>query len=375
MRSPMHSPYLLLLAVSITFMLIQACKTKKQTVHYLFAFFCVSMAMTSLQTLSANSLGAYQYLIGLGACATCNMVWLISRALFREGKSLALQHYALAGTIAVLIMLSKTNAFLEGVNSQVYLLNALNGGINEVLNLLSSTILMLSLWEAFRHSLRSHGTQKWQGGIFAAAFLIGIFSCSILPAIIFNETQTQAAMPYLIVFSATLIMLAIQIVITLQSKKHQAQAIQIDDIREHDIQDQQEYVDHDIVTKIDKLIKDEQIYLKTNLKLSDLSQRLQLPEYKVSKTIRNHYKASNFNHFINEYRVSHAKQLMIDPSAQKWSLLVISLESGFSSLVTFNRCFKSLVGTNPTDYKKQIAQLNELTTAHETQRGQLKTSA
>jgi len=353
----MYSPYLLLLAVSITFMLIQACKTNKQTVHYLFAFFCASMAMTSLQTLSANSLGAYQYLIGLGACATCNMVWLISRALFREGKALALKHYALAGTIAVLIMLSNTNAFLEGVNSQVYLLNALSGGVNEVLNLLSSTILMLSLWEAIRHFLRSNGKQKWQGGIFASAFLVGVFSCSILPAVIFNEAQIQAVMPYLIVFSATLIMLVIQIVITLQSKNFHAQASQ-----NHD---NQECVDHGIVTKIDKLITDEQIYLQTNLKLSDLAQRLQLPEYKVSKTIRNHYKANNFNHFINEYRVAHAKQLMVDPSAQKWSILVISFESGFSSLVTFNRCFKSLVGIKPSDYKKQSMRLNDRTTAHE----------
>jgi len=73
----------LVLATSLALLLAQVAVRHKTAVHLCFAVFCGSIAMMAAQQLSADKVGAYQYLIGLGACATCNGFWLVARAMFR----------------------------------------------------------------------------------------------------------------------------------------------------------------------------------------------------------------------------------------------------------------------------------------------------
>jgi AraC-like DNA-binding protein len=349
----MNWPHLLLLGASISFMLLQAAKPNKSSRHYLFALFCASMAMGSLQNLSAPTFGAYQYLIGLGACATCNMVWLISRALFREGRAIAFKHIAVAGVIALLIMLSKTNAFLTGLDVQTNPISTFYESISEVLNLLSSTILMLSLWEALRHFKSKSRQQQWQRGIFASAFVAGLASCMVIPTF-FEPNMQREIMPYLVMFSAILIMLSIHVVIWMQdcTIKQNLQNPANPSTAIVDTKTSTHSPDSGVISAIEALVNDKQIYLQADIKISTLAQALNMPEYKISRAIRAHYKAPNFNAFINHKRIEHAKGLMVSKEAKTWSMLVVSLESGFASVVTFNRTFKAVVGYLPSEYKK-----------------------
>jgi AraC-like DNA-binding protein len=50
----------------------------------------------------------------------------------------------------------------------------------------------------------------------------------------------------------------------------------------------------------------------------------------------------NFNTFINEMRIKHARTLLKDPENAQWPILEVRLESGFASVGPFSRAFKSI---------------------------------
>jgi AraC-like DNA-binding protein len=93
----------------------------------------------------------------------------------------------------------------------------------------------------------------------------------------------------------------------------------------------------------------------------DLTNELNVSEYKISRAIRHQFAAPNFNHFINSLRIEHAKNLLEQQESQHWTILVIALESGFSSLATFNRVFKAQLGYAPNEHRKsaRVACLNK----------------
>ena len=93
----------------------------------------------------------------------------------------------------------------------------------------------------------------------------------------------------------------------------------------------------------------------------DLANELNVSEYKISRAIRYHFEAPNFNHFINSLRIEHAKKLLEQQETQHWTILVIALESGFSSLATFNRVFKAQLGFAPKAFRESatLTCLNE----------------
>lgn len=359
-----YSPYYLLLFVCMGLMFLNALKKDKQLVHYLFVIFCGSLCMVAAQKLSAQSIGAYQYLIGLFTCATCNVSWLIARTLFREHSPVSRRHVTFAATIAGLIMFNQTWHYLVSLDPQPLptsdIMWRLKQGVNEVTILLSSSILALSFWEAFRGYSKKTQSQKMQSIIFGSAWVLAVFNASIFSKFIFSAAEIELYNPIIITSSALLIVFAMQGVMLLQAKVINNQALKQEDdigtinndtfnLNENCNQD----VEPELIVGITKLINEQQLYLKASLKISDFAQALMVPEYKVSRAIRYHYKAANFNLFINQYRVKYAKKLLINDQTKEWSILSIALESGFSSLATFNRVFKSIVGDIPNEYRKQ----------------------
>ena len=75
-----------------------------------------------------------------------------------------------------------------------------------------------------------------------------------------------------------------------------------------------------LITQLQQLLFQEKLYLQANLRLTDVAQQLQVPEYRVSRLIRSQFHASNFNNFINTLRIEHAKSLLTDPATQHWSV-------------------------------------------------------
>ena len=93
------------------------------------------------------------------------------------------------------------------------------------------------------------------------------------------------------------------------------------------------------------------IHFKEDIQLSSLAKRLGYHEKYLSSALRS-ITRMNFKEFVASYRIDYAKRLLKDTSSSL-KISEIALESGFSSLNTFNRMFLRLTGTTPSEYKRQ----------------------
>lgn len=350
-------PYYCLLVVSIGVMLSHGLKANKQSINYLVVIFSASLCMVATQQLSVERLGHYHYLIGLATCATCNMVWLIARTLFRPAPAITRRHIALAVIIAGLVMFNQTWHMVVASNIEHMLsteqMMRLKNGMNEITTLLSSSILALSFWESLRHFTHKTRRQKRHAMVFASAFFLGVFNASVLPKFLFSQQEIADYSPWIVSVSAIMILLAIQYVYLASKTLIKQSEVRVDNAVDNLVD---RTVDVTLVEGIQHKVMNDKLYLQPNIKIAHLAQALGTSEYIVSKAIRLHFKAPNFNQFINHYRIEHAKILLLKPENHHWSILVIALESGFSSVGTFNRVFKSMLGHMPSEFRKQAAE-------------------
>ncbi len=350
----LNTAYFALLFIGLGFMLVQLLVKRKRLEHLFFAIFCGSMAMVAAQQLSAETLGPYQYLIGLGACATCNAMWLISKAMFSGEDSISKRHILFALLIAVLVIIKNSIHMaygLSALSNHTYLL--LGSALGEITNLLSSTVLALTCWEALNGILKQSKQAFWQRIIFVTSFCFGVILCTVVAKAFFTPERLPQVFPWLMVVSALQIMLTVQVIMLWKLNR----PIDTKTERENDIQPNENEVsdiDQSLISGINSLLHEHKRYLTHNLKMIDLANELNVSEYKISRAIRHHFDAPNFNHFINNLRIQHAKSLLENRESQHWTILVIAMESGFSSLATFNRVFKSLLGYSPNEHRKSV---------------------
>lgn len=99
---------------------------------------------------------------------------------------------------------------------------------------------------------------------------------------------------------------------------------------------------------IRQLMDEEEIFLNSELKISDVAARLGTNSRYISDCIK-HSHGCSFTQFVNSYRVEHAKRLMREQPDIKIS--VLCYDSGFTNETSFYRTFKSLTGMSPNEWK------------------------
>lgn len=115
----------------------------------------------------------------------------------------------------------------------------------------------------------------------------------------------------------------------------------------------------DIVLRIQQGMEVQQLYLKQNLNIEEFAKQVGIHYREVSAIINKHFD-TNFFEFVNSYRVTKAKELLVDPKFADTTILDILLESGFNSKSAFHRFFKRYTGMSAADYRKQHAADNGL---------------
>ena len=101
------------------------------------------------------------------------------------------------------------------------------------------------------------------------------------------------------------------------------------------------------------LMEEDQIYLNPDLTLQLLASYAGTTEKKCSYVLNKGLK-TNFNQFINGYRIASFKQKVKNGEHSKFTLLSLAYASGFESKSTFNRAFKNLTGMTPSQFVKSI---------------------
>jgi AraC-like DNA-binding protein len=107
--------------------------------------------------------------------------------------------------------------------------------------------------------------------------------------------------------------------------------------------------------KLRALMDTEKLFQRTDLKLDDVAEKMNLPAYYVSQVI-NQKLGKNFYDFVNEYRVEEVKRRFADKHYDYMTILAAGFDSGFNSKTAFYSAFKKKTGVTPTAFKKHPIQ-------------------
>lgn len=348
--------FLVLLVVSCSLLYLQLGVQKKHTVHVLFAIFCGSMAIFAVQGLGGKSLGSYHYLFGMALCFTCNGSWLLARALFRRDDAIQLPHILVAACIGLLIFSSQGILLLQTLwpDAPSALLSARSVG-RELLILLSSAVLMLTLWEACRNFRLATKSERKQRLVFLTTYGGAILVCGVLAKAVLTTASLAQWQEALNATAALSILLVTQWLIV-QRFSAAATADEEPQRCDNGLSAPPAVLaetDAELCHSLHKLLFQQQLYLQANLRVADLARQLDVPEYKVSRLLKSQFKASNFNQFINTLRIDYAKTLLLDPDKGHWPIVVVGMESGFASVGPFTRAFKAKEGSTPHEFRQQ----------------------
>lgn len=103
----------------------------------------------------------------------------------------------------------------------------------------------------------------------------------------------------------------------------------------------------ELIAQIEALMKDERIYREMGFSREALASRLGVGEHVISRAVNQHF-GKNFNEYVNGFRIEEAKERL---TRETIAVTIIAFEVGFSSIASFNRVFKQVVGMSPTEYR------------------------
>jgi AraC-like DNA-binding protein len=115
-----------------------------------------------------------------------------------------------------------------------------------------------------------------------------------------------------------------------------------------------ERIKKEIINKLELLFVNEKFYKTEGLTISQLSEKLNEKEYQVRNAINKELGYSNFNTFLNHYRIQEACRIIENDKQRKLTFQEIAFQIGYQSVVTFNRAFKSSTNKTPGEFVKSI---------------------
>ena len=105
-----------------------------------------------------------------------------------------------------------------------------------------------------------------------------------------------------------------------------------------------------LMKRIEHLMEEQQLFLRSDLKLADVAVELNTNSSYITNCIRQQ-RDCTFPQLVAAYRVEYAKKLMTGDSSMKFASVCIA--SGFSNETTFFRTFKRITGLTPSEWVTQ----------------------
>jgi AraC-like DNA-binding protein len=99
-------------------------------------------------------------------------------------------------------------------------------------------------------------------------------------------------------------------------------------------------------------MESEKPYIKNNLTLKNLSEMSAIPYYHLSRIINENLE-QNFFDFVNRYRIEEAKEKLLNPDFNHYSILGIAQDVGFNSKSAFNVAFKKYTDKTPSQFRSE----------------------
>lgn len=105
-----------------------------------------------------------------------------------------------------------------------------------------------------------------------------------------------------------------------------------------------------LLNDISSLMEKEKLYLKADLTVSDIADKLGVYGKYISQVINEKFD-KNFYNFVNEYRINEARRMLISPEWKHLSIEGIGNSAGFNSKSSFNTAFKKFTGLTPSYFR------------------------
>ncbi len=107
-----------------------------------------------------------------------------------------------------------------------------------------------------------------------------------------------------------------------------------------------------LMKKLDSLMINEKIFLKSDLTLREVSEILKTSTNNISWLLNNVYKTT-FYDFINNYRIKEFVKNIDGNKHLNHTILALSMDVGFNSKSTFNKAFKTVMKDTPSNFIKK----------------------
>ena len=109
----------------------------------------------------------------------------------------------------------------------------------------------------------------------------------------------------------------------------------------------------EIYFSLRETLEREELYLKPDITISEVSKILKTNTKYLSQVINN-IAQRNFLQFINEYRIEHYKRILSREKLEHLTLFGLALQSGFKNKSTFYKVFKEVTGITPREYLQHL---------------------
>tara|TARA_R100000306_G_scaffold8101_7_gene11037 strand:- start:11328 stop:12434 length:1107 start_codon:yes stop_codon:yes gene_type:complete len=106
------------------------------------------------------------------------------------------------------------------------------------------------------------------------------------------------------------------------------------------------------ISAMETLLINEKKFLDPTISLETVANELNISRGHLSRVINAELNTS-FTDYVNTLRVEEAKFYLQHPDFSSYTLVAIGLEAGFNSKSTFNKAFKKITGTTPSQFQKQ----------------------
>jgi AraC-like DNA-binding protein len=107
-----------------------------------------------------------------------------------------------------------------------------------------------------------------------------------------------------------------------------------------------------IEQQLQKLMNEEKIYIDSALTIDTLSTKLATTRHNLSQVLNERLKKT-YADYINSYRLEESRQRLSNPANLKFTIAGIAMDSGFSSVSSFNDLFKKRYGVTPSAFRDQ----------------------
>ena len=106
------------------------------------------------------------------------------------------------------------------------------------------------------------------------------------------------------------------------------------------------------IEALKKVMQSSKPYLNPELTLQDLADSIDIPKHQLTNLFNVHM-GLNFFEFVNGYRIDEAKERLLDPQYENFTIIAIAFDCGFNSKSTFNTLFREKTGLTPRQFRNQ----------------------